>query len=298
MKNSEVENVVTTQRSDQRGVLYAVLAALSMSIMALFVKLAAPNTTNAMTIMFRFGVSFLYIICVLGYHCFRGKKFPLRTHKVSLQIGRGFLAVVTMLLFYYSLRFISLVDGTVLIMTGPLFIPLLGVLFLAQKLSWRILSIIFVGFLGVLLILKPGVELFNVYSLYALGAGFTGALAIVQLKLIGKHDDPQTTMLYYFTIAFILSALLSIHYWVTPDMHTIFLLLIVGVSGTIYQMFLISASWHTSPIVVGSSLYMAVIFSGIIDWLVWRDVPSLVSIFGMLLIFVAAYFILKSGKSK
>jgi len=293
-----MENTKIIERSHQRGVFYAVLAALSMSVMALFVKLASPHTTNAMTIMFRFGVSFLYIISVLGYHYCRGKKFPLKAHKISLQLGRGVLAVATMLLFYYSLRYISLVDGTVLVMTNPLFIPLLGVFFLGQKLSWKILSFVIVGFLGVLLILRPGVELFNVYSLYALAAGLTGALVIVQLKLIGKHDDPQTTMLYYFTIAFIFSALLSIRYWVTPDMHTIFLLLMVGVTGTIYQAFLIRASWHTSAIAVGSSLYMAVIFSGIIDWLVWHDVPSLVSVIGMLLVFLSSYFVLRSGKSK
>ncbi len=293
-----MENAKTIERSHNRGILYAVLAALSMSIMALFVKLAAPHTTNAVTIMFRFGVSFLYIVSVLGYHYLRGKTFPLRAHKVSLQVGRGLLAVVTMLLFYYSLRYISLVDGTVLVMTNPLFIPLLSIVFLAQKLSWKILSFIVVGFLGILLILKPGVELFNIHSLYALAAGLTGALVIIQLKSIGKHDDPQTTMLYYFTVAFIFSALLSIRYWITPDIHTIFLLLMVGVTGTIYQAFLIRASWHTSAIVVGSSMYTAVIFSGIIDWLVWHDVPSLVSIIGMLLIFLSSYLVLKSSKVK
>ena len=62
-----------------RAILFSFLSALSFSIMAVFVKLAAPHTTNSMTILFRFGISFLYILIILGIRRLQHKEISLKT---------------------------------------------------------------------------------------------------------------------------------------------------------------------------------------------------------------------------
>lgn len=275
--------------------LFCVIAAFSASIMVLFVKLAAPGTTNSMTIFFRFLVSFLYSVIIICHgRVIRRKPFPLAVHRLWLHAVRAVFGLGSMLCLYYALRFIPLMDGTLLSMTNPLFIPLIALLLFGIKTKHKVVAAIVVGFLGVLLVIRPGYGMVNPHAIYALGSGVSAAFSIVLLRELAKHDKPQTIMFYYFLFALILSSIIAAFDWQMPNAHTLLLLLGVGIFGTFYQEFLIRASALAPAPIISVCLYTFVVFSGILDYLVWGLKPDLLSCMGLLIICVSSYFVTKS----
>jgi drug/metabolite transporter (DMT)-like permease len=281
-----------TQRKTQvnfaRGVVLAICAALSLSIMAIFVKLATVRTTDGVIVLFRFAISCIYIVLLLSCKKKQGDQIALlaalKTEHIFLYLARVIAAVLAMLLFYFSLRYIPVVDGTLLSMTSALFVPILMLIFLKIKIGLKEWFGIILGFVGVVLVLKPGHELFTPMSLVALGAGFCVALSLLFLRELSKYDNPDTIMLYYFPLAFLLSALVAIFDWQTPNWQVIKLLIGVGIFGTAYQEFLIRAAQHASAKVIATLLYLAVVFSGLLGWIIFGELPHILTWIGIILV--------------
>jgi len=272
----------------KKAAALTILGAIAMSVMALFVKLAAPHTSNSMTIFFRFGVSLIYVLFVLLFRCMRGHAFPKRSKNLKLQIFRAVAGMLGMLLFYYALAFIPLVDGNLLMMTNALFVPILAFAIFRYRTGLKSWSFIVLGFVGVVLVIKPGHELFNAASLLALASGFCAALSFLTLREVTKYDGPYTNMIYYFTLAFVMSGIVSIFHWHFPDKHTLCLLLLVGLFATIYQECLVRASFYAPARVISSFLYVSVVVSGILGWWVFNEIPGYLSWVGMILVFVSS----------
>lgn len=274
--------------------LFCITGAFSASIMVLFVKLAAPYTNNSMTIFFRFLISFAYIVIILGYKAVRGNPVSLKVHRLWLHIIRTLFGIGSMLFLYYALRFIPLMDGTLLSMTNPLFIPIIALCIFGIKTKFKVIVAIIVGFLGVILVIRPGYGMVNPHTIYALGSGISAAFAIVLLRELAKKDKPQVIMFYYFLIAAIVGGLIALGDWSTPTPHTMLLLLGVGIFGTFYQECLIRASALAPAPIISVCLYTFVVFSGILDWLVWGLRPDAYTCIGLLIICVSSYFVTKS----
>lgn len=280
-------------RDINKAVLFSLLAAASMSIMALFVKLAAPHTNNNMTVFFRFTISFIYIAAIIVIKIARGQSFPYKTQHLPLHLFRASVSVATMMLFYYSLRYIPLIDGNLLIMTNALFIPILGIFILKKITGGKHWLAVLLGFIGIALLLKPGHDLFNPLSLIALSAGLASAMAYIAIRAISRYDHPYTSMLYYFPLAFIVSGIISIFHWQTPDLHTSLLLLCVGIFGTFYQEFLIRASRYASSKIISSLMYTSVVFSGLFGFTIFGEIPDILSAIGIVLVFAGCLLTIK-----
>jgi len=269
----------------KKATIFGLGAALSFSVMAFFVKLAAPHTNNNMIIFFRFSVSFFYIAIILIFKTLmRDTKFPIKTKHFKLHLVRALTSMAAMLLFYYSLMHINLIDANLLVMTSPLFVPIFAVLLFHEKTNWKSILAIIIAFVGIACVIKPGHELFNPVSLIALSAGIIVAIVILIMRVLSVYDHPHTCMFYYFPLAFLISGIISIFHWQTPDLHTVMLLLLAGVCGTSYQEFLIRASQHAQARVVSTLMYTSVIFSGLLGWQIWGEIPDLLSWAGIALV--------------
>ena len=283
----------------KKATIYTLSAALSFSIMALFVKRASPYTNNNMVIFFRFSISFLYIlILVIIKNLKKHKKLSLRTKNFGLHFIRSIASLFGMLFFYFSLKFISLVDGTLLVMTATLFVPILGFIFFRHKTDIKHWLAITVGFIGVALVLKPGHTLFNPKALYALAAGFSGAVAILLIREQVKKDDPYVCMFYYFLIAFVISGAISVFHWDTPDIKTFLYLVCVGIFGTLYQEFLIRGSHFGPAKVISSLMYLSIIFSAFWGWMFFKEFPDYITIIGIILVFLGGILTVQFAKKK
>lgn len=268
----------------KKAVIFIVISAISFSLMALFAKIVTSHTKINIIILFRFGISFLYALLILGLRKIKKQDLSLKTNHLLLHFFRALLGLIALSLLFISLKFIPLLDGNLLIMTSALFIPIIGAIFLHSKTDKKHWIAIIIGFIGVAFILKPGHDLFNPMALLALLAGLIVAIIMIILRRLSKYDKHYVIMFYYFLFISIASGLISIFNWQKPDFYTIILLLGVGVFGTIYQIFLIKAAAHAPAKITSSLLYSSLIFSIIFDWLFWHDIPDLLAWIGIILV--------------
>lgn len=280
------------------AVFYAVGFSLFLSVVSLFVKLAAPGTTNGMTVFARFSVAVFYIFTIIAIKRLHGVKIPFTTSCFGMHVMRAATSCLAQFALFFSLSYIPLVDANLLFMTYSLFIPVLGTIFLSVHTNTKSWLAIVLGFMGVAFVLRPGMEILNFHSLIALSSGLFAALSLLGVHEIAKKDGVYTIMLYYFSLSFILSAFIAIFDWKTPDLHTLLLLLGVGVFGALCQECAIRALAHAPAKIVAPFTYSAIIFSGFFDWLFWGKIPGIFSFIGLVLIATGSVFTVIFTKEK
>jgi drug/metabolite transporter (DMT)-like permease len=287
-----------SQYDIKKAVFFGIGYGFFASIVTFLAKLAAPHTTDSMIVFFRFGVSVVYISIMLWIQSLRGKKIVFKTARPGLHLLRAFAAFSGQFAIFYALGFIPLADANLLMMTSSLFIPVLGAIFLAHKTSMKNWWAIILGFVGVALILRPGLELFHPASLIGLASGLFVAISLLGVHELGKSEAPYTIIFYYFMLSFIFSIVVVIFNWQTPDFKTLLLLVGIGFVGALTQECSIRALINAPAKIVAPLMYSIIIFSGLMDWFFWKHIPDLLAFIGILLTCVGSIFATIYGKEK
>jgi drug/metabolite transporter (DMT)-like permease len=275
---------IVINRSLKKALFFGIGYAVLVSILAVLVKLATPYATNSMTVFFRFTFSIIYISGILGISRMKGQKIPVTTQHLGMHIFRAFAAFAGQFSLFFALRHVPVVSTMLLSMTYPLFIPILGAIFFRQKTGGKNWLAIIVGFIGITLVLKPGIEIFNPIALFALLSGFCSALSFLGIHELGKYDPPHTIMFFYFILTFLFSSILILFNWQTPDYHAFILLLLIGIIGTLGQECSIRALVNAPAKLVAPLMYLVIPFSTLLSWFIWHQFPDLFSWLGMILV--------------
>lgn len=271
------------------GVLLAFGAALFYSVMGALVKLIADDTSNTTIIFFRFALGFLLILPIITYNQRQWRPLSyFKTQRPLLHLVRAVSGLSSLLLLYYSLKFIPLVDAVLLNTTYPIFVPIVFWVLIGVKTSTKTSVGILIGFLGIALVLKPNEGLFNFASIIALASGVAAAFAIACTRLLSKTETPGVITFYYFLLTTIISIMLMLFHWSTPNLKTMLILIAIAVVATGYQLCLTEALARTQARIVSPIMYSAIIFSGILGWLIWGQIPDTLSIAGTILVFLGA----------
>ncbi len=157
------------------------------------VKLAARELPNAMVVFFRNGVGLAVLLPLLLRKGIRG----LHTRDVPGHIVRGLSGLASMYCFFYAIAHLRLADAVLLNQSVPLFIPLVGSLWLGERFPARLWGVIGLGLAGILLILKPGTGLFTPVSLVGVASAVLAAVAQVGIRKLTR-TEPVTRIVFYF----------------------------------------------------------------------------------------------------
>lgn len=264
--------------NEKHGILFGVLAAIAMSIMAIFVKMAVkiPNETIVFS---RFGIPLL-LLCLIGTKS--NLKFSLQ--KVPKNLTRALGGVVSMYCYFYAIKQLPLVTAMTLNNTTPLFIPLFVLVVFRKVVSkWRFFAAA-VGFIGVIIMLRPTSGFFEFATLFGLGAGFFGAVALLGLRHLSKTEHPQTILFYYFIISSVVTFFPMLYAWQPLEELSWSLLLGIAISGFFYQYLITLAFAHAPATKASIPSYLVVVLSGFADWLIWGKVPEVWTFVGIILI--------------
>ena len=284
---------ITRQQNIKLGVFYATISALSFALMSVLVKKIGNNLPTSMLIFFRFGVSLILLLPWV----IKNPDFTFKVHKPAQYIIRILAALLALFFVFYAIKFIPLVDALLLNNTSPLFVPLIAWLLVGAKTPAKALFGIALGFLGIAIILHPGLKIISFASLIALVSGLLAALAIVQMRLISKTSQTIQMLFYYFLVSTIISGVIAAFQWKSPlGYETWFLLLGIGIFGTLYQVFA-TLAYVTAPVrLVSPLVFLTVIFGGLFDWLMWGNTPNLLTYSGALLVIIGAIITIYFGQ--
>ncbi len=189
-----------------------VASAALFAAMGAGVKLAARELPNAMVVFFRNGVGLAVLLPLLLRKGLRG----LHTRDVPGHIVRGLSGLASMYCFFYAIAHLRLADAVLLNQSVPLFIPLVGSLWLGERFPVRLWGVIGLGFAGILLILKPGTGLFTSVSLVGVSSAVLAAVAQVGIRRLTR-TEPVTRIVFYFgLIGSVVSAVPAALAWRDP----------------------------------------------------------------------------------
>lgn len=267
-----------------KGIGLTILAFLFVSLVAAFVK-GASTYVSTFTILF-----FQNLICfLLNLPC--SIKKGIKTEHPYLQLTRSLSGLLCILCFFYAIKFIPLANGILLQNTAPLWIPFIIWVWFKKKVPSHLWWSLIIGFAGIVLILKPGKELFDSMTVLALVAGLLLGIAMLAIRQLALVDHPSKTLFYYFLMVMIVSFPFAIgNLSAAFSWKPALLLLGSGISFYYGNFFMIKAFGHAKVSTLSPFSYVCVLFSAILDWIFWHHIPDLISLIGMVLVIIGGIF--------
>ncbi|HEX9802900.1 MAG TPA: DMT family transporter [Gammaproteobacteria bacterium] len=277
-----------------QGALFILLSELMFASMGAAVKAASGLGLSNEMLVFMRNLMGLFVIAPLLLRHGRGE---LRTPVYPLHLLRAVLGLSAMYCFFYVLGRLPLADGMLLKMTSPIFMPLIALLWLGERVSHLALLAIPIGLVGVMLVLRPGGELSAVALLGVLG-GMLAAFAKVTVRRLGRTES-TTRVVFYFTLnATLISAMPLAWAWQLPSPQQWALLGLMGVMGTAGQL-LLTRGYAIAPAAsVSPFTYFSVVFGAAYGYLFWGEVLDWLFVAGALLIAVAGVLAVRGRARK
>jgi drug/metabolite transporter (DMT)-like permease len=194
-------------------------------------------------------------------------------------------------LFFTSLKYLQLATAVALFFSFPLFLAIISVPLLGETVGIRRILAIVVGFAGVLLITNPAAGL-SMPALMMLGAALGWAIVASLTRILGVNEN-TTTLLFYTLLGFaVLLAIPQYWLWQSIDLHAYLMIVSIAFFGVIAQYAVTKAYAIASPSLIAPFEYTALIWSAILGYLVWNDIPDLYAIIGAFLIIASGIYII------
>jgi drug/metabolite transporter (DMT)-like permease len=273
-----------------RAALSMVTSAFLFAAMGETVKVASEHLSNAMVVFLRNAFGLLALLPWLPRLGARG----LRTSAWREHLVRGLAGLAAMYCYFYAIAQIGLAEAILLNYSLPLFMPLIARAWLGESVPPRLWPALGLGFLGILLILRPGVGVFRPAALAALLAAVLAALAQVGVRRLTR-SEPITRIVFYFSlISAVVSGIPLVKFWTRPASGLWPVLISLGVLATLAQLLLTRAYAQAPAAQVGPFIYTSVVFAGLLDWFLWGRLPDALFVAGAALVSAAGILALRS----
>ncbi|HSX13212.1 MAG TPA: DMT family transporter [Chlamydiales bacterium] len=230
------------------------------------------------------------------------KKFPgFKTKVWSIHLIRDCSGVFSYYLFFVAIKFLDLVNATVLNYTAPFFVPFFWWMWMKEKVGRNVWWSIIVGFIGVGVILNPSREIFQLGFVLGIFAGLLSALAMCAVRILSVHKEPtRRTLFYYFSVGSLLSFPFALIYWVPPSDTQWLKMILIGVATASGQIFLTIAYRYGTASYLSPLGYSSVIYAGLVSYFLFDNPLVLRTLIGGILIILggsATYILKKKPRS-
>lgn len=252
-----------------RGTVYMILAAFFFSLMSILVKAGAANLPPQEMVLAR-----SIVVFVMTFYIMRRKGLPLKGNNIKLLIWRGIYGFLGLSAFFYTLTTLPITDSVTLNYTSPLFTAMLAPFILKESNSGKQWSYFLLAFLGILLIIRPGFSLRAIPALVGLGGAFFAGLAYNTIRQLRHSDNPLTIVLYFPAICIVLSIPWVIPNFVLPQGWEWLMLLGMGISTQIAQVFLTKSLHYETAARATNVSYIGVVFSTIWGIMFFMEIPD------------------------
>lgn len=240
-----------------------ILSSLAFAIMGVCIQICAQSLPNGMVVFFRNLSGLVFLSPIL----MRGGWEVLRTTHFKEHVVRGVAGLSSMYCFFYAIAHMRLADAVLLNYTLPLFIPVVEAVWLGEAFPLRLAAPLSLGFLGVLVVLRPGSGIMTAVALVALLAGFLSAVAQTGVRQLTRTEPTVRIVFYFAVMGSSISALGLPFVWVTPAPKVWLVILLMGLSATTGQLLMTKAYSQAPASQVGGFVYAGVLFAALMDWL-------------------------------
>jgi drug/metabolite transporter (DMT)-like permease len=282
---------------NRRAALWLLASATLFTFTGVLVK-TLGQTLHPFEISFFRGVVALAVILPI-FHRTGGIRHGMATKIPLLQLTRGVVGSVAMFLGFYAIVALPLAEAQAISFSRNLFLVPLAAFILSEAVGLRRALAALVGFVGVLIMLRPGFGAENAGLVLSLGAAaalghaFLVALATVLVNIASRYDGPVTLMFYTNTVSVALIAVPTFFVWQTPTWGEFGMLIAMGILATISHNCFIRAFALGEASVIAPVDYSRLIFAALAGWLIFADVPDVYTVIGALIIVGSSFYIVR-----
>ena len=224
----------------------------------------------------RYAAHMLLMLAIMvprsGFACFASKR-PMA------QIGRSVLLLTDTVLYFWGLTFLSLVEVTAIVFVAPILVVVLAWPLLGEALTGRKVLAVLTGFLGVLIVVRPGLDGLSWPALLIVGAAVCIALFNIATRRMKDTDPASVTMLYTAAVGTVVASIWVPFDWIPPSGEQWLLMGLIGVLGGVGHGLLVVAHQDAPASTVAPFMYVQILWAIGLGWLVfgsWPDFPTLV----------------------
>ena len=273
--------------NNQFAIFLIIISIIFGTLMGTFIKLAQEELNVFTTGFLRFFFGFLIIIPYI----FKTKFEVFSTKNLKIHILRSALNLPAMLLGFAALAMLPLEKMTAIHFIVPIIVTILAVIFLKEKIYlYRSIALV-MGFLGMLIILRPGIIDISIGIYMALISSLIWSVVIILTKKVSKDDSAITILSHQYVYMSLFSFPLVIYFWDQPSLKTIIFILCAAMSGTILHIALNHAYKLVDVTMTQPYSFLGLVVSSIIGYFVFSDKPDFYTWLGASVIFCGVLLI-------
>ncbi len=277
--------------SHLRGILSMLLAVASFSVMDASMKVLAPHYPPMQVAALR-GLTSLPLVLIWALA--DGGPMQLVRVRWPLHLLRGVISVIMLVAFVYGLQTLPLAEAYSLFFVAPLFITVLAVPILGEKVGWRRWLAIATGLCGTIIVLRPsGQGMLSLGGLAIIVSAGGYALSAITVRVLGRTDSTQSMVFWMLAMLSVFSLALAWRGWVPVDTAHWKTVAILGVAGAIGQYGVTEAFRRAPASVIAPLEYTALIWGLALDWFVWGTLPDRWMLAGAAVIVVCGLYLLR-----
>jgi drug/metabolite transporter (DMT)-like permease len=269
-----------TESNPIKGILLCLLTYFFVSLMGICKKFISSQVPLPTILFFQSMICLLFITPQLMKTSIAHLKTPyFGTYLVRITTGLGCYATL-----FYIIKFMPISQALLYQYSASLWIPLIMVIWLNTEMPKNIWFGILIGFVGILIILKPTSQGYGLISVIGILCGILQAVSVVAIRKLSVIEPLLRVLFHYFFVGTVVFGILLIKNWVPLGLSDLIWLLGVGINTYLAQkLFTMSLSYaHASTLAPIS--YTSIVFSGLLDWIIWHEIPDAMTLFGMLLV--------------
>ncbi len=264
-----------------------ILSVIFFVLMDVLIKKLSEDFNTFQIVFFRcfFGIFPVFVMIYIT-------KSPLITHKINLHLLRAIFACLAMFCFFKAFGVLPLADVSSISFASIMIITILAIFILGEKVGPRRWIAIFIGFIGVLIVFRPGTTLFSFYSLLPLIGAVALSFAVITMKKLLSYDSPPTCSFYLHAFVALMYLPLIFYNWTQPSLHLWILLIAMGCCGGVAQILLTNAYNLSDVNLLQPFDYTAIIWAITFGVIFFNDYPDRYVIIGSIVIVISTYYII------
>ena len=269
-----------------KGALILMIAAFGFALMAALIKLAGSRLPVTQILFVRQIGMVIMLLPVLVTH------FPdvVRTQRIDLQLTRVLFALIAMLCGFTAIIHMPLAEATALGFAKSFFVTIFAVIVLKETVGVYRWSAVAIGFIGVLVMLRPGTESFSVYGLMAVIGAASAGFVMVIIRLLSRSDSPNTILMFQAVGVAIVMIVPAILNWVPPTPREWAILAAIGFVSFFAQKANIYAFKFGEASMLASLDYVRLIYATLFGWLLFSQLPGVATWVGAGIIVLASIY--------
>jgi drug/metabolite transporter (DMT)-like permease len=273
----------------KRGVAYVSGSICIFSLGNVLVKYLAADYPVSEILFFR---SFFALIPIFGVIWRGGKADVFYTRRPIAHLVRATMWLLSFYCWFFAVKLLPLADAAAFSFTAPIFLTVLSMPLLGERVGPHRWAAVLVGFVGVVIMSRPTGDMLQIGALYGIANALFYALGSLGVREMSRTEKSETIVFYTQLFGSVLSSLSLFFVWVTPSWSDAAGMAVVGLAGGVGQYLMTQAYRYAPAAVIGPFTYTSIIWSVIFGYIFWQDLPGPEVVTGVVIVAASGLYIL------